>query len=68
MSKRKPELRTLWKANLKAGINKDQIFFRSTEEFEEASATVIEILLTTDSLRIAGAVVFSLERVARLWN
>jgi hypothetical protein len=62
------EPRTLWKANLRVGTAKHDFLFRCGEEFSEASLLAEDLLQTSESTRIFGAVIVGIERVATLRN
>lgn len=68
MARKRPELTTLWKAETKAGKNVDHFYFRSTEEFMDASKTAQDLLDSSPACQVAGAVIVRIERVARMWN
>jgi len=61
-------MRTLWRARLRVGPNKDEFLFRANEEFLEASEIAADILDSSPSCKVAGATIVAVERVSRLWN
>jgi hypothetical protein len=63
----KPQ-RTLWKASLKIADRKDEFLFRDVDDFSLASVTAVKLLETSPAAHLTGAVIVSVERVARLWN
>lgn len=62
------DMRTLWRARLRIGAEKDEFLFRSSEEWGEASGEAQRLLETSPSCKMVGAVIIAVERVARLWN
>lgn len=56
------KLRTLWKASLRVGTGKDEFLFRSTEEFTQASRVAQDLLDSSPSCQITGAVIVAVER------
>lgn len=65
---KKPEKRTLWKANLRIGTNKQDFLFREVEEFEAASKTAVKLLESSTAATLTGAELVGVERVGHLWN
>ncbi len=61
-------LRVLWKARLSIQQRKDEFLFRASEEFSEASTIATDLLGSSPSCQMVGAVIVGIERVARLWN
>lgn len=60
--------RVLWKAQLSIQQRKDEFLFRASEEFSEASTIATDLLGSSPSCQMVGAVIVGIERVARLWN
>jgi hypothetical protein len=60
--------RVLWKARLSIQQRKDEFLFRASEEFSEASTIATDLLDSSPSCQMVGAVIVGIERVARLWN
>ena len=60
--------RVLWKARLRIQERKDEFLFRASEEFREASTIATDLLDSSPSCQMVGAVIVGIERVARLWN
>lgn len=60
--------RVLWKAWLSIQQRKDEFLFRASEEFSEASTIATDLLDSSPSCQMVGAVIVGIERVARLWN
>ena len=60
--------RVLWKARLSIQQRKDEFLFRASEEFGEASTIATDLLDSSPSCQMVGAVIVGIERVARLWN
>lgn len=68
-SKNAKEMRTLWmaKLQLREGTRQDMLF-RSNEDFETASKTAQRLLDGSTAAQMAGAQIVSIERIARTWN
>jgi len=64
----KDQLRTLWLARLRAGVNNHDMYFRSTEEAIDATLTAQKLIDESAASNIAGAVIVAVTRIARLWN
>lgn len=60
--------RVLWKARLSIQQRKEEFLFRASEEFSEASTIATDLLDSSPSCQMVGAVIVGIERVARLWN
>ena len=60
--------RTLWRARLRVGTNKDEFLFRANDDFSGASEIAQELLESSPSCKMTGAEIIALERVARIWN
>jgi hypothetical protein len=60
--------RVLWKARLRIQERKDEFLFRAGEEFSGASIIAADLLDSSPSCQMVGAVIVGIERVARLWN
>lgn len=62
------QMRTLWRASLRIGTNRESFYFREIGDFGEAAKTAQRLLEASLSARMVGAEIIAVEREAILWN
>jgi uncharacterized Zn finger protein (UPF0148 family) len=64
------EKRTLWQATLEfhGSRNRQKMPFRSSEDFDEASAEASRLLESSPAAEMSSAYIVEIQRVAHLWN
>jgi hypothetical protein len=62
------QMRTLWRASLRIGTNREAFYFREIADFGQAAKTAQKLLEASLSARMVGAEIVAVEREATLWN
>jgi hypothetical protein len=60
--------RTLWRAQLRIQTQNQEFLFRSTEDFDVASTTAMDLCDTSESCKMVGAELVGVTRIGHLWN